>query len=180
MESDAGEPSIATIHVPDAVAGGMPTYRGLQRAATTLKSYGELRALAGHWAGLARADRLPGRADLDPVALSRWLGNLILVQVVDGGADFRFRLYGSKVAESNHRDMTGLSVNALPATDVAIVAGGYREALARRAPVYRGHTIIDDGRTFTWERVILPLASDGMTIDMLLVGIYRIRGDERA
>jgi len=179
MASDATEPPIAMIHVPDAIVSGIQTYRDMQRPATTLKSYGELRAPAGFWSSLAEGDRLPRRADLDPVALARWLGNLIMVQVVDGGADFRFRLYGTKVAESNQRDLTGQSVSALPASDVAIVAGGYREALARRAPVYRGHTIIADGQYFTWERVILPLAADGHAIDMLLVGIYRIRGEER-
>jgi hypothetical protein len=61
----------------------------------------------------------------------------------------------------------------------AETASRCREAPASRAPVDRGHTIIVCGYPFTWERVILPLASDGATIDMLLVG-YRICGDERA
>ena len=46
--------------------------------------------------------------------MRRWLGNVLLVDVIEGGAEFVYRLYGSNVAERFGRDMTGCTPRAFP------------------------------------------------------------------
>ena len=62
----------------------------------------ELRFLLRWWDGLVaqHGGPPPASVKLDPLALRPALGHLCTLQPVDGGADFRFRLYGSLVAES--------------------------------------------------------------------------------
>lgn len=38
---------------------------------------------------------MPVRADFDVLELKDWLGNLVLVDVLEGATEFRYRLYGS-------------------------------------------------------------------------------------
>src|SRR5690606_40981648 len=46
-----------------------------------------------------RGDRImPARADMDPLELRDYLGWIVIVDVLDGGSDFYYRLVGTKVA----------------------------------------------------------------------------------
>lgn len=55
-----------------------------------------------------RAGRIgPRRADLDPAAIKAHLPHLVIVDVIDGGKDFRFRLVGTRVVEGLGHDNTG-------------------------------------------------------------------------
>jgi len=49
-----------------------------------------------YWCRLA-ADRLAQRADIDPTAIPAVLPNIMLLDVLPGGRDFRYRLAGSNV-----------------------------------------------------------------------------------
>jgi len=46
-----------------------------------------------------------------------------------------------------------------------------------RLPVARVHTADFDGRQRSWERLVLPMSSDGVTIDKLLVATYELTGN---
>ena len=58
-----------------------------------------LAALARLWSRKANGADLHGRVDFDPVELRPWLGRIILLDVVDGGRDFHYRLFGAELVE---------------------------------------------------------------------------------
>jgi hypothetical protein len=136
----------------------------------------KLRALEQYWQRRRGANPLPARRDIDPVDMRPWLGNVALVQVVDGGRDFVFRLYGAELAHIFGRDMTGQSARSFPPHHVEIITGPYREVVRAAAPRYTAHILnIGDRRYAAWERVILPLAdkAGAAAVGLLLIGLYR-------
>jgi hypothetical protein len=144
----------------------------------------KLLSLLAYWQGKHDGDHLPSRRSIDPLEMSEWLGNLILIDVTPDG-DYRYRLYGSEFVAEFGREMTGHSIRELPKEQQALIEAEYEFANRTRKPAVRVYTAdFDAGNMFgsqdastkraTWERLILPLASDGVTVDMLLVGAYEL------
>ncbi len=139
--------------------------------------WADIVAFAAYWQGKRPADGgLPARADLDPIEMKRWLGSLSILDVVDGGRDFVFRLYGSVLAQSVGFDMTGRSASDYPGMRSSVLVDSYRAVVAARQPMLSSVVIRFAGRTImpAWERMVAPLARDGVTIDKLIVLAYRV------
>lgn len=131
-----------------------------------------LRFLMDYWHGMRRGDGLPSAAGIDPVKMRPVLGNVMLLDVLDGGADFRYRLYGSNIAERAGFDMTGKRVSDIK-TGGAVATFFrhiYQAVLKRRQPIYTQHQPPVTIAVTTWYRLILPLAEADAEINRLLVG----------
>jgi hypothetical protein len=137
-----------------------------------------------YWLAKCRQSRLPSRSDIDPLEMAEWLGNLMLIEP-DGSGSFRYRLYGTEFVEAFGREMTGRSIEELAPDERQIIADEYRlarEAGTPSARTYSARFLIpaqqrsgdETSRPATWERLVLPLAADRNTVDMLLVGAYEI------
>jgi hypothetical protein len=131
-----------------------------------------LRFLLEHWRALAGGQAMPSVSALDPQALRPVLGYVLLVDPINGGADFRYRLYGSLVASVSGRDMTGKRVSEHHASPhvVDFSLAGYRAVYRRPAPLY---TLRHPARalyTRAWERLVLPLVDATGGVGRLLVG----------
>lgn len=143
----------------------------------TPSRWADILAFTAYWQGKRRADgRLPARADLDPLEMKPWLGHLSILEVVDGGRDFVFRLYGTDLAEAVGFDMTGKSAADYPGARSQVLVRTYRAAMAARRPLLSAFVVRFAGRIVmpAWERVVAPLASDGNTVDKLIVLAYRV------
>lgn len=118
-----------------------------------------------YWLSRRRGRTLPGRADLDPLEMAPWLGDLMLVRL---DPEPYFSLYGTKVAQSARRDLTHRRITELHPDMQAIfreIRAGCAEA---RMPLWvNGRQLIDD-RYIQWRRLYLPLASDGERVDQLI------------
>jgi hypothetical protein len=137
---------------------------------------GRLRSLGAYWESRAADGRPPGQEIVDPLALRPWLGHLLLVDVLDNASDFKYRLYGTGVAETFGEDMTGRSPQGFPPHHVDIIVGPYRAVALDRRPRYTAHILSIQQRKFAaWERVILPIADANATVSQLLVGLHRVR-----
>jgi hypothetical protein len=135
-----------------------------------------LRDLADYWRKQSKSGALPGHGAIDPHAMRSWLGHLLLVDVIAGGSDFVYRVYGSDVADTFGRDMTGRKPEEFPAHHVEIIRRPYRDVVASRTIRFTVHIMaIRDRKFAAWERVILPVAGLRDEVDQLLVGIYRVR-----
>jgi hypothetical protein len=135
---------------------------------------GRLRSLHAHWRAQARGN-LPGPAIVDPIALRPWLGHLLLVDVV-GNGEFKYRVYGTAVAETFGEDMTGRSPGGFPPHHVEIIVGPYRAVAEDAKPRYTAHILAIRERKFAvWERIVLPIAGASARVEQLLVGIHRVR-----
>lgn len=130
-----------------------------------------LRFLNRFWREQGGPARLPPSTAIDPLALGPALGYLMLLEPIDGGADFLYRLYGTIVAEYAGIEMTGKRVWDVPAPLVAAYfVATYRAVLAERRPLFAHHATHHDIQIAQWDRLILPFAGADGGVDRLLVG----------
>lgn len=126
-----------------------------------------------YWQQIAPAPgRLPGRQHFDPLAIPSLLPHVWLVDVTDGTPPvFRYRLVGTAVDRAMGRTHTGQRMDAVmpdfylkPA-----VCGPYIAMLTTPQPSYRkGLPLFAHNRLYhALERILLPMARDGITVDML-------------
>jgi hypothetical protein len=114
---------------------------------------------------------LPGRQHLDPVDIPTLLPNLWLVDVVGEPRRFRARLIGTTLQRSGIPLKPGVYVEDPIAPALReIVLADFRFVAETRQPVwFRGAPrAAHDTAIFDIERIFLPLAADGTTVDMLL------------
>jgi hypothetical protein len=141
----------------------------------------QLRFLRDYWSALAADGTLPNRKQIDPFAMRPALGYVMLIDVVEGGLDFRYRLYGSIIARVSQLDMTGRLMSAHPAsayvTEFALAAN--RAAVQRRLPIYTERTPALAAKTTRWERLALPLVDDAGEVTRFLAGSVPIARDGR-
>lgn len=89
----------------------------------------------GHWRSSRAGQALPTVDHIDPEQLRPALGWFALVDVIDGGADFVYRLFGSEIAWRFDLDLTGQSVSAMPSPLGAFVTAAYRACTAAKSPL---------------------------------------------
>jgi len=128
------------------------------------------------WRG-ARGDRaMPRRKDIDPTAFPpRLLPFLMLVDVVDGGARFRFRLVGTGAVAAIGEDLTGRHVDEVNQS-VAYrdyITELYRRVLETRRPLFSASGYMrpgdPDAPRHTTQRLMCPLSTDDHAVDMVIL-----------
>jgi hypothetical protein len=131
-----------------------------------------LRQLCALWEAKRGPRPMPARADFDVLELKDWLGNLMLIEVLEDSREFRYRVYGSILASFYGYDLTGKTTEAVRTGIRETVRAEYRRACSERRPVVvvREHTIRFTKKLVT--KLILPLSADGGSVNMLLVAIY--------
>ena len=141
----------------------------------------QLRFLHGYWTELAGTRSMPRASEIDPLGMRPALGYIMLIDPVPGGVDFRYRLYGSRIAAVSGFDVTGRRVSEHPASPyiIAFTLALYRAAVARAVPLFAEHGPPATLHTASWHRVILPLAGAAGEVARLLVGIVPIAHDGR-
>lgn len=132
-----------------------------------------LRGLWSYWHGLRAGGALPGRAAIDPFALRPWLGHLLLMDVIDNGRDFRYRLHGTVLVQLFGSDLTGRLVSRLDLPDVDRLLNEGRVPVASRDHLYIEATVVAEKKYVAISKLVLPLATTGRDVDILMVGIYR-------
>lgn len=135
----------------------------------------ELANLYGVWRQSSVEGSLPARADIGPEALKPWLRNVALIDVEPDPLRFRRRLVGTKIVDYQGADRTGRYLGERDHDTVdSWFFEDYLDCASKGVAVHRAERSLDaGGNTIRWERVLLPLARDGRTPDMILVGLYR-------
>lgn len=131
--------------------------------------------LYGYWQKKNKNGCLPGRKDIDPVDMRQFLAHTALIDIVGDATSpkFRFRLVGTHIVDVHGSELTGQFIDELDIGD------SWHDALAlchytteNGKPAFQTGEYLrkhDDAR-FGFERLMLPLAGDGRSVDMLLVG----------
>lgn len=113
-----------------------------------------------------------GRQHFDPVAVPRLLPVMRLYDVHRQPWRFRYRLVGTELVRQTGRDLTGTWFDADGPTphvtrsfaNLVFVASGLGIAYHRGFPIFSA-----TGKDhLTSERIMLPLARDGITVDIIL------------
>jgi hypothetical protein len=131
-----------------------------------------MQRLLSYWRGKCRDGRLPGRQDIDPLDFPDLLPHITMFDVVQVGGEtrFRIRLLGTSNVQLMGADCTGDFVDArLGPEDAARILTPYRMVVEQRRPDFVRGSLVTPGREHVhYERLLLPLAADGRTVDMLL------------
>lgn len=138
----------------------------------------QLRSLFELWLSKCQENRLPSRADFSDLELRPWFGNLLLVDVIENGRRYRFRLMGTSLVDAACRELTGKFFDEVDTSGYEPdVLDDYKSVVRSAAPLCKTrryspapHTFMDHWRSY--ERLLLPLAGDGHQIDMILGGSY--------
>jgi hypothetical protein len=138
-----------------------------------------LATLHGYWERLMEEARLGG-ADLpgvqlfDPLEISRTLTYVMMIDVLEEGLDFQYRVYGREIAERFGRDLTGMKVSEVPIEPriTAFFQAVYRASIARREAVFTEHAPPPSVSVTKWRRLILPFTdAHGMVVRFVVGNI---------
>ena len=122
-----------------------------------------MRAARAYWESLPRSNGIPEVLQVEPERLRAALGYIMLVDVGEVAGDFRYALYGSKIAAVSGFDMTGKSIWDIPTVSAVqiLFAGCYLAVGRARRPLYSVHEAPPSITVSAWHRLILPLGGSG-------------------
>jgi hypothetical protein len=138
-----------------------------------------LRRLYEYWVEKRGERDMPARANIDPLDITYIVGNVIMVDVIEGDPlRFRIRLHGTNLAQRVGYELTGKMLDELPINDFrALAQQSFTWVANKRQPLHSRRDRIIDGRFAKYETVIMPLSDDGERVNRLLVGL--IYDDEK-
>ena len=100
---------------------------------------------------------LADRLSFDMFDLRPWFGNVMILDCIDDGADFRYRMYGSEIAAFSGFDMTGKRVSDFQSATGQFFLETYRRALGERLLIYTQHESVHSRYLCIWHRVVCPV-----------------------
>jgi hypothetical protein len=113
---------------------------------------------------------LPPVSAIDPLELRFILGWLMIMEPVNDGADFKYRLFGTEIASIQQRDLTGCMVSDSFPNFARWTSEVYRKVMALKAPMLTHHSPQRYVAVDRWERLILPYVDTRGQVARLLVG----------
>jgi len=124
-----------------------------------------------YWQSKRRNDLLPSRKDIDIVELRPLIGFMHIVEVVDAAAgQFKFRLHGTRVRlGQSFSDNVVENISSKAMREAALE--DYRSVCFTGVPCYQHVVALVDYVQYSYGRLIVPMASDGRTVDALLICI---------
>jgi hypothetical protein len=131
----------------------------------------DVQFLYEYWRSIFPDCRLPGRQHFDPAEVLRLLPSLLLIDVHREPISFKIRLVGSKIEEFAGENLTGKRfAHRLKGSHLRRAEKNLRTVVKLKEPSWRrGKPLIRWEKNFVeLERLFLPLASDGETVDMIL------------
>jgi hypothetical protein len=130
----------------------------------------DIRLMLQYWQQKCAGRPMPARSDIDPDEIRRFLPYVTLVDVVDDGRRFVYRLVGTKEVALRGRDPTGKSIaEAYFGRSVEDVLAKYDRVCASRAPFHERDDFQVVDRYVGEENLFLPLSDDGAAVSKILV-----------
>ena len=131
--------------------------------------------LHDYWLGKLGDRPLPLRSELDVTEFVDWLGNLSLVEAVEGGRDYFYRVHGTNKVQYLGQDLTGRHVSDLDEVSADIVSTEYNFVVATGKPHFVSRSHINGKKEhMRTDKLMLPLSVHEArdSVDMILVGLY--------
>jgi hypothetical protein len=134
------------------------------------------RQLYADWKTRRRGRLFPARADFDPLELRYIIGNLSLLDVIRDPLRFRYRVHSTNMAEWLGYDLTGKDIDMSPKPGRGTeIKDHFARVVESGEPLARVHEWLGGNhRTLKHEALVLPLASDGITIDMIMSAVSTV------
>ncbi len=132
----------------------------------------DVRRFYEYWLAVAPPGRLPGRQHIKPEDIVPLLPRIWMLDIFRDPLRFRYRLVGTDIVRSVHRELTGQWVDEAQPETVSnpMLRDRYRFIAETGRPTWRrGPTHWDrDPLHRVIENCLLPLASDGQTTDKII------------
>lgn len=130
--------------------------------------------LHAYWDGKRAGRRMPSRADIDPIEMREWLGNLLLAEFFGDVERYRVRIDGTNLIAHGGGDRTGKGSETLTSGEERnLIRAQYKVVLDSGEPAYfEARFTNSEGRFLREQKLLLPLSNDGATVNMVLAGIY--------
>ena len=138
--------------------------------------HAQLAFLLKHWRALAGGRALPLSNQIDPIDLRPALGYVSILDVIDGGRDFRFRIHGTHSAAVAGFDMTShlLSEARTRSHAAHYIFATYRAVVSRCEPLLAEHGPAKAIATKSWYRLLLPLGDTAGNVSRVLCGLVPV------
>jgi hypothetical protein len=141
----------------------------------------EIHDLVAYWHAKRGTRWAPMRRDIDPLELRAHLPHLYMVDVLKGGADYRYRLIGTAIAEGLGRDSTGQLISELYAEQPAALQqlrDIFGMAQTKRAPYFAtGQVFWLPRRDFlSFEAGFMPLSDAAGNLEIILSYLHLFPG----
>ncbi len=132
-----------------------------------------LKRIYRYWDEKRGGRRAPARADIDPIELGSALANIFLLDVEEAPRRYRVRLMGEAFVEEYGETVAGKYLDEVDLGDEkAAILAAYDALVENCEPLYVTSEFVKaDGRRLHFERLALPLSSDGETVDKILGGM---------
>ena len=173
--------------IPDTTASLLDT--DVETEFLAVPEHPDVIALHRYWLEKRGEKAFPDRSDISPSDFARQLPNMTIVEVVDGGRDFRFRLFGSLLAAMTGHDRTGEYFSRLEAAPGAKITSeetrqywmNYGQKLVSlRAPMFmRAPLMPSTGKRMMLHSAVLPLTAGGPEIGQVLGAGFAAPLDEK-
>ncbi|MGC9953443.1 MAG: PAS domain-containing protein [Rhizomicrobium sp.] len=126
--------------------------------------------LARYCDALAGTRKMPLRRDFRPTDVTWLLGRIYLIDVMNGGADYSFRLFGIFWEKMYGTDLTGQRLSEIEATGrLTVLRGDYDTVVAARAPLFHpGKLVWPNQKSIHYERLLIPFSDDNGQVSVIL------------
>lgn len=135
----------------------------------------QVQAGIAHWRRLKGARRFPARDEIRPRDLGGLLRNIILARVIDGGADYEYRIVGDALVQGFNENFAGRKLSSIIADAPKFGLGLrmlYEMVRGSGEPLgYRGWVGRDmKGAEFVYhENAVLPFGLHPDTVDHIMI-----------
>lgn len=125
-----------------------------------------------YWQNRRGSAAMPRRTDIVPSDMRAHLRHILIVDVIDGGKDFHYRLVGTELQRYFAGNPSGKTMSealaAFGPSTVSRTIGTYRTVVERRAPLrVRGSGLIYNQKAKTFDALLTPLSDDGQAPNMI-------------
>jgi hypothetical protein len=144
---------------------------------------GPVRDAIAYWQGLCGTRRFPARTDVSPRDMRGFLRNICLLRVIDGGADYEYRILGDAHVLAYGFSMQGrrLSDVDVEAPDHGPVLRKLYDRVVRKGEPYalRGWIVRDEQqKNYIYSESLFAPLGDGDVVDHVFnASVYVPRGE---
>lgn len=129
------------------------------------------RIIWSYWQELRQNDDIASYTRIDPIAFNKAIGYVLLLEPNRENTDFKYRVYGSAIADRLGIEMTGKWVSEFTSGQKYLSLAQYPKTIDLRQPLYSEHfTETDPFHRTQWCRLILPMQNSNGDLDRILVG----------
>ena len=136
--------------------------------------HADLARLVKYCDALAAGRPMPRREDFRPTDVRWMIGKMYMIDVLDDGADYCFRLFGNFWQTIYGVDLTGRRLSALEASGNLTALRPVYDAVAKtREPLFQpGKLVWPNQKSISYERLLLPFSNNDGRVSLILAAAH--------